>query len=169
MPRTFSLSRREADIAITIGRPKAGRLAVRKLTDYSLRFYAARAYLAQHGAPAKADALKRHRLVTYVPDFLFAPELDFMPELFGPEYRRLECASALGQAEAVRGGAGIGILHDYHAATDPALAPVLPTVAFRRTYWLVTHLDNRDAPRVRAAVDFIAREVEANRDTFLRM
>ena len=45
MPRVFSLSQREADIAITIGRPKKGRLRVRKLTDYSLRLYASRSYL----------------------------------------------------------------------------------------------------------------------------
>jgi hypothetical protein len=31
VPRAFSLSKREADIAITIDRPEAGRLAIRKL------------------------------------------------------------------------------------------------------------------------------------------
>ena len=36
MPRTFSLSQREADIAICVGRPTDGALVVRKLMDYSL-------------------------------------------------------------------------------------------------------------------------------------
>ncbi len=46
VPRAFSLSKREADLAITIERPRETRLSVRKLTDYGLGFYAARAYLA---------------------------------------------------------------------------------------------------------------------------
>lgn len=38
VPRSFSLSQREADIAITIERPEQGRLMFSKLTDYSLGF-----------------------------------------------------------------------------------------------------------------------------------
>ena len=78
LPRTFSLSKREADIAITIDRPDAGRLAVRKLVDYTLRFYAAKSYLARHGAPASLDALRDHTFVTYVQDLIFSPALNFM-------------------------------------------------------------------------------------------
>ncbi len=44
LPRTFSLSRREADIAITLDRPEQGRLILSKLTDYSLSVYAAESY-----------------------------------------------------------------------------------------------------------------------------
>src|SRR3990170_901184 len=36
LPRTFSLPRREADIIVTIERPKLGRAIIRKLSDYSL-------------------------------------------------------------------------------------------------------------------------------------
>src|SRR5690606_55899 len=36
VPRSFSLSRREADIAITVERPTEGRLVAHKLVDYSL-------------------------------------------------------------------------------------------------------------------------------------
>ena len=42
VPRSFSLSRREADIAITTERPSEGRLVAQKLVDYSLGLYAAR-------------------------------------------------------------------------------------------------------------------------------
>ncbi|MBL8581545.1 MAG: LysR family transcriptional regulator, partial [Rhizobiaceae bacterium] len=44
VPRSFSLSRREADIAITVERPTEGRLVAVKLVDYSLGLYASRAY-----------------------------------------------------------------------------------------------------------------------------
>ena len=49
LPRTFSLSKREADIAITLEQPTEGRLVSRKLTDYRLRLYASEAYLERHG------------------------------------------------------------------------------------------------------------------------
>lgn len=166
VPRAFSLSKREADIAITIDRPAEGRLVIRKLTDYTLHFYAARAYLDEHGRPSGPEQLKAHMLVTYVQDQLFSPALNFMPEFFGPAYRRLECVSAVGQEAAVRAGAGVGILHDYHAARDPNLERVLPELGFQRTYWLVTHLDSQNSLRIRAVTDFIANEVQANRALF---
>jgi DNA-binding transcriptional LysR family regulator len=164
--RTFSLSKREADLAITIERPEEGRLAVRKLVDYSLHFYAAKDYLAAQGTPQSAADLMRHNLVTYVQDLVFADQLNFMPELYGPEYSRLECASAVGQLEAVRTGVGIGILHDYAASHDARLQMVLPDIAFERSYWIITHVDLRRLSRVRAISDFIIEEVNAQRAIF---
>jgi DNA-binding transcriptional LysR family regulator len=166
MSRTLSLSKREADVAITIERPEEGRLAVRKLTDYSLHFYASKNYLAQHGTPGRLEDLKQHGLVTYVEDLLFANQLNFMPELFGAEYSRLECSTAVGQIEAVRGHIGIGILHDYAAHHDSQLQMVLLDKAFERSYWIITHLDMREISRVRAISDFIVEEVAAQRSGF---
>lgn len=167
MSRTFSLSKREADIAITIARPEEGRLTVRKLTDYSLHFYAAKNYLAEHGTPQSIADLERHCLITYVQDLVFADQLHFMPELYGPNFSRLECSGAVGQLETVRGGAGVGILHDYAAHTDPQLQIVLPDNVFQRSYWIITHVDMRQLTRVRAVSDFIFAEVGAQRSIFL--
>jgi DNA-binding transcriptional LysR family regulator len=164
--RTFSLSKREADLAITIARPEQGRLAARKLVDYSLHFYAAKDYLAACGMPQTTADLTRHRLVTYVQDLVFADQFNFMPELYGPGYSRLECASAIGQLMAVRSGAGIGILHDYAAHPDPQLRMVLPDIVFERSYWMMTHIDMRRLSRVRAISDFIIEEVGAQRSIF---
>jgi DNA-binding transcriptional LysR family regulator len=164
--RTFSLSKREADLAITIARPEQGRLAARKLVDYSLHFYAAKDYLAANGTPQTTADLTRHRLVTYVQDLVFADQLNFMPELYGPGYSRLECASAISQLMAVRSGAGIGILHDYAAHPDPQLRMVLPDIVFERSYWMMTHIGMRRLSRVRAISDFIIEEVGAQRSIF---
>ena len=166
MSRTFSLSKREADLAITIEKPEEGRLSVRKLIDYSLHFYAAKTYLAEHGSPQRLEDLQCHCLVTYVHDLIFADQLNFMPELYGPTYSRLECSTAVGQLEAVRGGAGIGILHDYVAHRDDQLQIVLPGAVFERSYWIVTHLDMRELGRVRAMSEFILAEVKAQKSIF---
>src|ERR1700751_428723 len=133
MTRTFSLSKRKADLAVTIERPEEGRLGARKLVDYSLHFYASRKYLKERGAPATVEELQQHGLVTYVPDLVFADQLLFMPELYGPSYSRLECSTAVAQLEAVRSGAGIGILHDYAAHRGKQLRVVLPALRFERT------------------------------------
>lgn len=167
LPRTFSLSKREADIAIVVDRPEEGRLTVRKLTDYTLSFYAAKAYLAARGTPENIEQLQNYTLVTYVQDLQFAGALNYFPQGFSPQFRRFECAGVLGQAEAVRSGAGVGILHDYHAAHDPDLTKILPEQTFSRSYWLVAHSDTRTLTRVRLVCDFIVGEVHAARAAFV--
>jgi DNA-binding transcriptional LysR family regulator len=167
LPRTFSLSNREADLAIVIDRPETGRLVTRKLVDYTLHFYAARSYLAANPAPRSFAELAQHLQVTYVQDLLFSNALNFVPEIFGPGYRRFECASALAQAEAVRAGAGLGILHDYASRCDTTLEVVLPELVFERAYWIATHADTHDLMRVRVVSDFILSEVSAERQIFV--
>ena len=152
---------------IVINRPETGRLVSRKLVDYTLHFYAAKTYLATHPRPLSVADLAHHLQVTYVPDLLFSDALNFVPEMFGPSFRRFECASALAQVEAVRAGTGIGILHDYASRLDEALETVLPETFFARTYWLATHADTHDLMRVRVVSDFIVSEVAANRSIFV--
>jgi DNA-binding transcriptional LysR family regulator len=77
LPRAFSLSRREADIAIVLDRPADGRLIVSKLLDYSLGVYAARAYLERAGTPRSKEELAGHVVVTRVEDFAYAAALDY--------------------------------------------------------------------------------------------
>ena len=159
LPRAFSLAKREADLAITIERPLEGRLSVRKLTDYRLSLYATPEYLARSGPVQEAADLAPHRIITYVPDLLFSEELNYLADLnlrLGP---RFECASVVGQLEAVRAGVGIGFLHDYVAAKNPGLVRVLPEVAVIRSYWIVSHDDVRQLARVRAAYEWIVEVV----------
>ena len=55
LPRMFSLSKREADLTITVSPPAAGRLTVRKVADYHLRLYA-RADLVAPLGPVRSMA-----------------------------------------------------------------------------------------------------------------
>src|SRR5262245_10527073 len=77
VPRSFSLSRREADIAITVDRPTEGRLVAAKLVDYSLGLYASLSYAEQHGLPRSVAELTCHRLIGYVGDLVASPSLDY--------------------------------------------------------------------------------------------
>ncbi len=168
LPRSFSVSRREVDLAITVGRPTQGRLKVRKLTDYSLSLYASRAYLAKSPPLRSRNDLARHRHVSYVPDLLFAPSLDVRAELGLGSARIFGCASVLGQIEAVRSGMGIGLLHDYAVEQSEGLQLVLPAVRIMRTYWIVTHADVARAAPLRAVYDHIVAETHARRRVFVK-
>jgi DNA-binding transcriptional LysR family regulator len=166
VPRSFSLSRREADIAITVERPAEGRLVAGKLVDYTLGLYASRAYIEEMGMPRAPAELSRHRLVGYVPDLTFSPSLDYAAE-FSPDWAaRFEISSSLGQAEAVRSGAGIGILHTFIARALPDLVHVPVAKPIRRAYWLVYHESVRPLRRIQAVAGFIGEAVERERGLF---
>ncbi|KKC41397.1 LysR family transcriptional regulator [Devosia epidermidihirudinis] len=166
VPRAFSLSRREADIAVTLERPREGRLVARKLTDYRLGLYASRAYLERNGTPDSLDALPAHRLVGYVEDLLFTASLDYTGEFTRLWRSSLAISSAMGQTEAVRAGAGIGILHAFMAQRDRDLVPVLPQHTLTRNYWTVMHEDLRNLRRVALVSEFLSEIVTRDRAIF---
>ncbi len=165
-PRGFSLSRREADLAVMIGRPEKGRLVARKLTDYTLGLYAAPAYLAAHPAPCKPADLADHQLVGYVEDLIASPALNYAADFLRGWRSSVELTSAVGQVEAVRASAGIGALHDYLASAHD-LVRVLPELRVVRSYWLAIHENLRDVARVRVAADFVTRTVRDSQAAFV--
>ncbi|UNK37555.1 LysR family transcriptional regulator [Shinella sp. H4-D48] len=167
VPRSFSLSQREADIAITLERPEQGRLVSSKLTDYTLGLYASRDYLAENGTPETVDELKAHRRVGYVEDLIFTASLNFTGEIMRSWDAGFEISSATGQTEAVRSGAGIGILHDYIARQHHELVRVLPANTIRRAYWTTWHESARDLARVRTVAEFLQELVRQEHDIFL--
>ncbi|NWJ24526.1 LysR family transcriptional regulator [Rhizobium sp. RM] len=166
VPRSFSLSQREADIAITIERPDQGRLVQSKLTDYSLGLYASKAYLEEYGTPQDVEALKQHRRIGYVEDLIFSPSLNYTGEIMRDWDATFEISSAIGQTEAVRSGAGIGILHNYIAGQYPELIRILPEIGISRAYWTAYHESARQLVRVRTVVDFLQELVAAERRIF---
>ncbi len=161
VPRSFSLARREADVAVTMERPREGRLVARKLVDYALGLYAAPAYLDRHGVPATREALREHQLVGYVDDLLYSPSLDFRDEILKGWPPSIAVSTAIGQMIAVAAGAGIGVLHNFLARSRDDLVRILPEIAIARTYWLVLHEDLRATRRVMVVANFIAEVTRA--------
>ena len=166
LPRTFSLSRREADIVVTLDRPKQGKLIVKKLTDYTLSVYGSSAYLAAHSSVRRPEDLEGRLFITHVDDFAYSRALDYAAELGQLMKRHYECGSVVAQMEAVRAGHGIGILHDYAAAQYPELRRLLPQMRFTRTYWLMSHPDTHQTRRVSEVYQHIVERVRSARDVF---
>lgn len=142
-PRVVNLSKREADLAVSVSPPTGGRLLVQKISDYRLSLAASRDYLAAHPPVSTWDDLKAHRLVGYIPDMIFDKELDYMAEL-GLRPAAFSSNSAAVQLNWVRQGAGIGIVHGFALQDMPDMCPVLPErVSLTRRFHLLRHADDR--------------------------
>ena len=152
----LSPSKREADLAVTLSRPRAGPVIAGKLSDYTLRLYATRGYLARRGTPERpADLAQGHRLVGYVPDLLPAPELRYLSEIERDLSASVRSSSINAQHRLIAAGAGIGVLPCFIGDADKWLVPVLPDNRITRSFWLVTHKDTHNLARVRAFKEWL--------------
>lgn len=164
----LSLSKREADVAVSLSRPRAGPVIARKLSDYTLRLYASPAYLAEAGIPARpADLAQDHRLIGYIPDLLYDPVLRYLDEIHPELTASLRSSSINAQHRLIASAAGLGVLPCFIGDADPALVPVLPDKRILRSFWLVTHKDTHNLARVRAGRDWLVDAVQQHRAVLL--
>jgi DNA-binding transcriptional LysR family regulator len=158
----LSPSKREADIAVMLSRPKAGPLIARKLADYALMLYAAPAYLNEVGIPQTPDDLLRnHRLVGYISDLLYAPELDYLKEVHPELQATVKSSSIIAQLRLIAGGAGIGVLPCFIGDHERGLQRVLPDFRIKRSFWIVTHKDNHRLEKIRYLSDWLVSQVRS--------
>ncbi|MEX6725008.1 LysR family transcriptional regulator [Parapedomonas caeni] len=162
--RAISLSKREADIAIMLGRPPSGRLFARKLTNYALGLYGSADYLAGRPPISNADDLRGHGFISYIEDLVAIPQLKSLTDVVPGAQVLFRSNSIVAQQNAVAAGLGLGLLHHFSAGHDPRLVPLLTAdIRIERAYWVVVHADLRTLPRIRAVVDFLQAIVDRQR------
>ena len=156
-PRAFSLSKREADLAVSMNRPAQGRVYANKIVDYSLGLYASQEYRDTHAAIRSRDDLPAHRWIGYVEDLVWTEELNYLPQVSAANLNpRIRISNVISQMAALAGNAGVGVLPDFMARNEKSLVRILPgEVRLVRSYWLIAHADTRDLARIRAVADFI--------------
>lgn len=143
LPRVVNLSRREADMAVAVSPPAAGRLTVQKITDYQLHL----ATRADAPPIPTLAALRGRRIVGYIPDMIFDKELDYLGNL-GVTGVQLASNSVAVQLQMLR-HAGVGIVHDFALPFAPELHRVLiDEVALLRSFYLVRHTSDRQSDRL---------------------
>ncbi|MDD9715415.1 LysR family transcriptional regulator [Dinoroseobacter sp. PD6] len=148
LPRVINLSKREADLAITVSPPETGRLTVQKLADYHLHLAGHRDLLARLPVATRAD-IAAHRIVGYIPDMVFDRELDYLTEL-GLDRAAVASNSVAVQLNLLRAGLGLGVVHDFALPAAPDLTRVLRTdFALRRSFYIVRHADDQKVVRLR--------------------
>lgn len=152
------LSRREADVALRLFRPREQSLIARRLAPFTFRVYGGEPYFARRGRPSGMKDAARH-------DWL-GPESaqDGTPP--GQWLRRhipaarvvLRSSATTVLMSACAAGHGLGVFPELLAASDSRLVPVLPRAVLpTRELWAVTHQDLRHSARVGAVMDWLAR------------
>jgi DNA-binding transcriptional LysR family regulator len=165
--RNANLLRREADIAVRIGRPRDADLVAKRVAELSLGLYASREYLVARPAPESLDDLTRHRMVAFDDTILNTDVGQHAEALLARGSIVFRSTSLIAQLEAVRAGFGIGLVSDFLAARDPDLVRVLPASGHRCSLWLVTHPGLRRSARIRAVYDYLAARFQAERKRLL--
>jgi DNA-binding transcriptional LysR family regulator len=159
LPQALSISKREADIAITFLEPTVGRLVVRSLTSFALRIYGTRDYLQRSAPIERLEDLRSHRLISSI---FSVPEFRLIEEVLPDAHVSLRFKSINSQLAAVAAGLGVGLLPCFMAASNEDLVAVLPQeTKVTRTFWLSMHEDMRHVGRVIAVWEFLKRIVVA--------
>lgn len=162
MSQILSLSRREADISVTLDPVNNGPYRSERMVDYTLHLFATEAYLGAAPPIASREDLRNQRFVGYIEEMIFAPGLDYLGEIHPAIRAHIKSSSIFNQLSAIRNGLGIGVLPYYIAVKYPELQLILPDqVRLIRTYWLTCHRDIRTMRRERALISFLIDSISA--------
>ncbi len=170
LPRVFSLSQREADLALTVSPPTAGRLKVRKIADYNLHLYGTKELVAKHNVQKRKD-IAEVPLIGYISDMIFDKELDYLSTIGQDRGAKLTSNSLIVQLRWTLAGHGVCILPDFVAHEYPDLVSILPDVThLTRSFYLVRHQDDDRIARINRAADVVAAHLRSalsilNRET----
>ncbi|WP_171204697.1 LysR family transcriptional regulator [Ruegeria sp. HKCCA0235A] len=166
LPRVINLSRREADMAVTVSAPTAGQLLVKKISDYKLHMVATEEYLKRHDPIRSIADLKGHRLIGYIPDMIFDRELDYLNDI-GVDRVALASNSVSVQLRQVCLGTGVCVAHDFTLPFHPGLRKILTDqVSLTRSFYLVRHQGDQRNERLNRFADALTRGI---RDEVLRL
>ncbi|KIC19527.1 MULTISPECIES: LysR family transcriptional regulator [unclassified Leisingera] len=148
LPRVINLSRREADMAVTVSAPTAGKLLVQKICDYKLHLVASRHYLKEHPPIEKLEDLKGHKMIGYIPDMIFDKELDYLNDI-GIERVALASNSVSVQIKMAAQGTAVCIAHDFSLPAHRMLRKILTDkVSLTRSFHLVRHQGDQRSERL---------------------
>ncbi|MEM1133383.1 MAG: LysR family transcriptional regulator [Pseudomonadota bacterium] len=152
--RSFSLSKREADIALRVAPFEGQSIITRRVGYLHHRLYASVDRAARQ--PDMADWPNDVPLVTVMDDQMHLPQIRWMHNLLPDAHLCFRSNDRLLQAQAIALGLGVGLLPELVEELVPGLArietdelPEPPPVH------LGVHRDLRDTPRIRAAMDAI--------------
>ncbi len=152
---TVNLSRRSADIALRVVRPKESRVVAQKVARLKFGLFASPAYLERMGRPDDPlHDLSKHEVVTYDDRFDTVPEVAWLHTRTSADNMVLRVTTAAAISAAVEAGVGLGVLPLGMVSSELEClyqGEALP----ERDIWLVMHEDLQRVPRVRAVFDYL--------------
>ena len=160
--RTVSLSRREADVALRLARPREENVVTKQLASVPVALYASAAYVAAHGAPLDAEtSLRGHTAMLFAAARIFAIENDWLAARLDGAHVALRADSVSSIYAATVAGVGIALLPRAVADRDGRLVRLdTMTAPEPRTIWQAVHADLQRSARVRVVLAFLAEILE---------
>lgn len=165
--RSLSLARREADIAVRLGRFDAHETIVRKIGDMAFAVYASPAYLEANGLPDWSAGAPGHRIVRVQDDLLDTPDGRWFSEITNQAEPALLANSREVQIRAVVAGLGLGHLPCYLAAQNADMIRLDTGAVLVREIWMGVHRDTRHAPRILAVQEALVAAIARNKSLLL--
>jgi len=161
--RSLSLARREADIAVRLGRFDAHETIVRKVGEMAFAVFAAPAYLDTQGMPDWAKGAPGHRVLRVQDDLSGTPDARWFAERTFAAEPALLANSREVQLRGVSAGLGLGCLPCYLAADRPDLMYLEAGPPLSREIWMGVHRDTRHAPRIVAVQEALVAAIADSR------
>jgi DNA-binding transcriptional LysR family regulator len=149
--RAFDLTKREADLALRMGRPRDVGLVTRKVSDVAYRLYASPAYL---GERRRVD-FDEDLFLTFDESLASTPQERWLARVAPQRRVVFRCNSTASLAAAARAGAGVAILPCFAADTIPGLVKLEAPEPTKHELWLLVHGDLRRTPRVKAVIEWL--------------
>ncbi|MCG8443690.1 MAG: LysR family transcriptional regulator [Caulobacterales bacterium] len=159
-----NLARREADIAVRLGKPgDQASLIARRVARIGGGYYAAPSYLDARGRPQTVADLAEHDAVQIAANDRHSWMARADGAIIEPRRVTFESVSPTAVFAAVEAGMGVGAQSHWRARGAASLERVLPDVELPPIdLWLVTHADMRRNTRIRLVFDHLADRLSAN-------
>ncbi|NNH01789.1 LysR family transcriptional regulator [Acinetobacter sp. ANC 5414] len=168
VPKAIKLSHREADIVISIDRPKSGPYIITRLSNYCLKLYGSKNYLQQNPKINRIEDLAQHRFVDYIDDLVYSSALYSLERLPLQVTACFRSNSILAQQIAVSAGAGLAILPRFLVNDKTELEEVLSDqVSFTHTFWMLTLVDLQHEPKIKLVWDFLRKQADVQQGVLM--
>lgn len=152
--RVLSLSRREADVALRVARPRQPDLHGRKLADLAWALYA-RPDLLPAGGRSASQAWPAAPFIGWEETVTGVNSADWLAREIPEDAFVYRTNSVVNQMIAARSGIGVALLPCFLGDAEPTLVRAVPELIreIERELWIVTHADLRRTARVGAFME----------------
>jgi DNA-binding transcriptional LysR family regulator len=158
------LTKGEADVALRSGDTDDAILVGRKIAESLWAVYAARSYVALHGAPTHAAEIATHPLIGFEETMTSHRAAIWLQHVAPKASHAARSRSVLGLISAAKAGVGVAPLPMSLGDAEPDLIRLFgPVPEMTRDWRMLVHPDQRHSPRIEAFFDFILSEKEALR------
>ena len=153
-----NLSRREADLVLQVCLPDTPGLIARKLGELSYAVYGSRAYVAATPAARGNKRYQDCEWIAFDDDHVYFDGQTWLREKLAGRAPAIRMNNGHAIHDAVRNGAGLGVLPCFAGDSDPDLVRLTaPIQGVESDLNLVVHRDLKKVPSVRAVMDELIR------------